>query len=82
MPSLFINNVSGKTGHFYYLGNGRDILFSGRRDTLFSGKRDILYSGNNFILWESGHLSSGKYPLGIGNFGDEVQPDTFKRRLL
>ena len=26
------------------------------------------------ILWESGHLSSGKYPLGIGNFGDGLAP--------
>ena len=26
------------------------------------------------ILWDSDHLSPGKHPLGIGKFGDVVQP--------
>ena len=36
--------------------------------------RDILWETGHTILWDSDHLSSGKFPLGIGNLGDEVEP--------
>ena len=75
-------NVSGETGHFYYLGNG--TFYSLGEGTLYSlGNRKfyplgmILSSGNwttyplgsrPIILWDSGPpLGNGTgYPLGIG----------------
>ena len=58
----------------YPLGIGPLIIWDPGH---FPGKRDILSSGNGFILWESDHLCPGKYPLGIGNLGDEVQTHLF-----
>ena len=52
-------NVSGETGHFYYLGNG--TFYSLGEGTLYSlgnGKFYPLGIGT-LILWESDHLSSG-----------------------
>ena len=81
-------NVSGETGHFYYLGNG--TFYSLGEETLYSLGNGTFYplgtilsSGNRetyplgfgpLILWASGHGKRDTYPLGIGNFGDEVQP--------
>ena len=67
-------NVSGETGHFYYLGNGtfyslgEGTLYSLGNGTFYplgtilcSGNRDTYPLGiGPLILWESGH------PLGFG----------------
>ena len=50
-----------------FWGDGT-FLLSGKRDIPGSGRRDTLFSGIQTTY------PLGKNPLGIGNFGYEVQP--------
>ena len=76
-------NVSGEKGHFILLETGHSTRWErffplGIGPLILWDSRHPLGNGTwetgHAIFLDSDHLSSGKYPLGIGNLGDEVQP--------
>ena len=64
-----IKKLVGETGH-YALGIGTFYCLWDSGHPLGNGTWEMGHA----ILWDSDHLSSGKYPLGMGNLEDEVQP--------